>query len=163
MRPELRLVSHPICETGWARIGLAIRNLRLRVSLICRSRDYSVPFSRNFWHSSVWFVAHSEYGFSAVRKSNTQLDPTRWRRSASSPRDLLCVDEQCKHSAARFKDPYLKGLPHQLVNSLVWNGQIFFAVFGFLITSTTLRRWGSLAQVSLRDFYLLRFARIASL
>lgn len=65
------------------------------------------------------------------------------------------------------KVPYLKGLPPQLVNSLVWNGQfgvqIFFAVSGFLITSTTLRRWGSLAQVSVRDFYLLRFARIAPL
>jgi peptidoglycan/LPS O-acetylase OafA/YrhL len=63
--------------------------------------------------------------------------------------------------------PYLNGLPHQLVSSLVWNGQfgvqIFFAVSGFLITSTTLRRWGSLAQVSVRDFYLLRFARIAPL
>jgi len=63
--------------------------------------------------------------------------------------------------------PYLNGLPHQLVNSLVWNGQlgvqIFFAVSGFLITSTTLRRWGTLAQVSVRDFYLLRFARIAPL
>ncbi len=65
------------------------------------------------------------------------------------------------------KVPYLKGLPHQLVNSLVWNGQagvqIFFAVSGFLITSTTLRRWGSLSRVSVRDFYLLRFARIAPL
>jgi len=65
------------------------------------------------------------------------------------------------------KVPYLRGLPHQLVNSLVWNGQfgvqIFFAVSGFLITSTTLRRWGSLSRVSVRDFYLLRFARIAPL
>ena len=65
------------------------------------------------------------------------------------------------------KIPYLKGLPHQLVNSLVWNGQlgvqIFFVVSGFLITSTTLRRWGSLSRVSVRDFYLLRFARIAPL
>ena len=65
------------------------------------------------------------------------------------------------------KVPYLKGLPHQLVNSFVWNGQrgvqIFFAVSGFLITSTTFRRWGSLSRVSLRDFYLLRFARIAPL
>ncbi len=34
---------------------------------------------------------------------------------------------------------------------------------GFLITSTTLRRWGSLSNVSVRDFYLLRFARIAPL
>ena len=65
------------------------------------------------------------------------------------------------------KVPYLRGLPHQLVNSLVWNGQlgvqIFFVVSGFLITSTTLRRWGSLSRVNVRDFYLLRFARIAPL
>ena len=65
------------------------------------------------------------------------------------------------------KIPYTKGLPHQLVSSLVWNGQfgvqIFFVVSGFLITSTTLRRWGSPSRVNVRDFYLLRFARIAPL
>lgn len=63
--------------------------------------------------------------------------------------------------------PYTHGLPPQLVYSLVWNGQfgvqIFFAVSGFLITSTTLRRWGSLSQVNIREFYQLRFARIAPL
>jgi peptidoglycan/LPS O-acetylase OafA/YrhL len=63
--------------------------------------------------------------------------------------------------------PYTEGLPAQLVSSLVWKGQyavqMFFAVSGFLITSTSLRRWGSLARVSARDFYLLRFARIAPL
>ncbi len=63
--------------------------------------------------------------------------------------------------------PYTKGLPWQFVSSLVWQGQngvqIFFAVSGFLITSTSIRRWGSLAQVGLRDFYLIRFARIAPL
>jgi peptidoglycan/LPS O-acetylase OafA/YrhL len=62
---------------------------------------------------------------------------------------------------------YTKFLPAQLVHFLVWNGQLgvqmFFVVSGFLITSITLRRWGSLSQVSLRDFYLLRFARIAPL
>jgi peptidoglycan/LPS O-acetylase OafA/YrhL len=65
------------------------------------------------------------------------------------------------------KVPYTHGLPPQLVNSLVWNGQfgvqIFFAVSGFLITSTTLRRWGSIANVNIREFYQLRFARIVPL
>jgi len=65
------------------------------------------------------------------------------------------------------KVPYLKGLPLQLIYSLVWNGQfgvqMFFVVSGFLITSTTLRRWGSLSEVSVGDFYRLRFARIAPL
>jgi peptidoglycan/LPS O-acetylase OafA/YrhL len=65
------------------------------------------------------------------------------------------------------KVPYTHGLPPQLVYSLVWNGQfgvqIFFAVSGFLITSTTLRRWGSLSRVNVREFYQLRFARIAPL
>lgn len=63
------------------------------------------------------------------------------------------------------KVPYTHGLPDQLVSSLVWNGQpgvqIFFAVSGFLITSTALRRWGP--QVPIGDFYRLRFARIAPL
>ncbi len=65
------------------------------------------------------------------------------------------------------KVPYTAGLPDQLVSSLVWNGQpgvqIFFAVSGFLITSTSLRRWGSLPRVSLSGFYVMRFARIAPL
>jgi peptidoglycan/LPS O-acetylase OafA/YrhL len=63
------------------------------------------------------------------------------------------------------KVPYTHGLPDQLVSSLVWNGQqgvqIFFAVSGFLITTTALRRWGS--GIDVRGFYRLRFARIAPL
>lgn len=63
--------------------------------------------------------------------------------------------------------PYTRGLPWQLTLALVWQGQrgvqIFFAVSGFLITSMTIRRWGSLASVRLREFYLIRFARIAPL
>ncbi|MGH9711043.1 MAG: acyltransferase family protein [Candidatus Acidiferrales bacterium] len=65
------------------------------------------------------------------------------------------------------KIPYGHLLPHRLLNDFVWTGQrgvqIFFTVSGFLITSTTLRRWGTLARVRVRDFYLLRFARIAPL
>jgi len=65
------------------------------------------------------------------------------------------------------KVPYLHGLPLQLVYSLVWNGQfgvqMFFAVSGFLITSMALRRWGSVANVSVREFYALRCARILPL
>jgi peptidoglycan/LPS O-acetylase OafA/YrhL len=65
------------------------------------------------------------------------------------------------------KVPYTAKIPALLVPSLVWNGQfgvqIFFAISGFLITSTTLRRWGSLSSVNVRDFYRLRFARIAPL
>jgi peptidoglycan/LPS O-acetylase OafA/YrhL len=63
------------------------------------------------------------------------------------------------------KIPYTHGLPDHLVNSLFWNGQqgvqIFFAVSGFLITSTALRRWG--AGIDVAGFYRLRFARIAPL
>jgi peptidoglycan/LPS O-acetylase OafA/YrhL len=65
------------------------------------------------------------------------------------------------------KIPYAASLPFQLIGALVWNGQdgvqIFFAISGFLITSLALRRWGKLSQVSLRGFYLTRFARIAPL
>jgi peptidoglycan/LPS O-acetylase OafA/YrhL len=63
--------------------------------------------------------------------------------------------------------PYTQRLPKQLISSLVWNGQqgvqIFFAVSGFLITATSLRRWKSLQRISVADFYRLRFARIAPL
>jgi peptidoglycan/LPS O-acetylase OafA/YrhL len=63
--------------------------------------------------------------------------------------------------------PYTAGWPRQLISSLVWNGQcgvqIFFAVSGFLITTTTLKRWGSLARTGLHGFYIMRFARIMPL
>jgi peptidoglycan/LPS O-acetylase OafA/YrhL len=61
--------------------------------------------------------------------------------------------------------PIGKLLPKSIVNAISWNGYngviIFFAVSGFLITSTCYRRWGPLHQVHLRHFYRMRFARIA--
>ncbi|MDE1175924.1 MAG: acyltransferase [Edaphobacter sp.] len=65
------------------------------------------------------------------------------------------------------KVPYTKGLPAQMVTSLVWNGQLgvqmFFVVSGFLIMAMSLRRWGSPGAVHVRDFYGMRVARIAPL
>ena len=65
------------------------------------------------------------------------------------------------------KVPYARAIPEQLATSLFWNGQygvqMFFAVSGFLITATSLRRWGSLERVNIGEFYALRFARIAPL
>jgi len=47
---------------------------------------------------------------------------------------------------------------------LFWNGyygvRMFFVISGFLITTWSLKRWGSLSQLHRRQFYLMRFARI---
>lgn len=64
------------------------------------------------------------------------------------------------------------GFPHgpagsasaRFVRSLGRNGNygviVFFAISGYLITSTSLRRFGSLHRISARTFYAFRFARI---
>ncbi|HEY2645916.1 MAG TPA: acyltransferase [Candidatus Acidoferrales bacterium] len=102
--------------------------------------------------------------FANPKRSWTRLDGVDLLRALA----IFFVLMNHVNMRLRFaKVPYLAGLPHQLANSLVWSGQfgvqIFFAVSGFLITSTSLRRWGSLLSVRLRDFYVLRFARIAPL
>jgi peptidoglycan/LPS O-acetylase OafA/YrhL len=55
----------------------------------------------------------------------------------------------------------------QLAHLLLRNGDngvtVFFAVSGFLITLTSLRRFGSLRQMQPAKFYRIRFARIAPL
>lgn len=63
--------------------------------------------------------------------------------------------------------PYSEGLPAQLTETPVWNGryavQMFFAISGYLITSTSIRRWRGPEALSVKSFYLLRFARRAPL
>jgi peptidoglycan/LPS O-acetylase OafA/YrhL len=59
------------------------------------------------------------------------------------------------------------GLPRWLSHLLLANGgngvTIFFAISGFLITLTSLRRFGSLSKMQPKRFYRIRFARIAPL
>lgn len=38
---------------------------------------------------------------------------------------------------------------------------VFFVISGFLITSSSVKRWGNLQNTNVRKFYLIRFARIA--
>ncbi len=58
-------------------------------------------------------------------------------------------------------------LPRRLYHLLFTNGDngvtVFFAISGFLITLTSLRRFGALAQMRPAIFYRIRFARIAPL
>jgi peptidoglycan/LPS O-acetylase OafA/YrhL len=59
------------------------------------------------------------------------------------------------------------GLPGWLRHFLLQNGgngvTVFFAISGFLITLTSLRRFGGLASMRPGTFYRIRFARIAPL
>lgn len=59
----------------------------------------------------------------------------------------------------------LEGLPDHLISAIFISGnegvRIFFVISGFLITFTSLNRWGSLEKMDIKKFYKLRFARIA--
>src|ERR1700743_1788028 len=81
---------------------------------------------------------------------------------------ILCVLMNHVNVRLRVNDiPYTEGIPRPLVHALTGNGQfgvqIFFAISGFLITSITLKRCGALRDINVRDFYLLRLARIGPL
>ena len=60
-----------------------------------------------------------------------------------------------------------QGLPRWFASFVFRNGgngvTVFFAISGFLITYTSLQRFGSLAAMRARVFYRIRFARIAPL
>lgn len=61
--------------------------------------------------------------------------------------------------------PVPDALPARMERVFFWSGHyavvVFFVISGFLITGLSLRRWGSLASVSVGSFYRMRFARIA--
>ncbi|HSK44348.1 MAG TPA: acyltransferase [Candidatus Binatia bacterium] len=64
-----------------------------------------------------------------------------------------------------FRDSSLGQLLGPAANrALFWNGyygvRMFFVISGFLITSWSLKRWGGLSQLNVRQFYWMRFARI---
>src|SRR5579859_4166260 len=63
-----------------------------------------------------------------------------------------------------IESPLGRFLPGPYLRNLVWNGNygvtVFFAISGYLITSTSMRRFGRLDKVSPRVFYAFRFARI---
>jgi peptidoglycan/LPS O-acetylase OafA/YrhL len=58
-------------------------------------------------------------------------------------------------------------LPHMVARLFFFNGgngvTVFFAISGFLITLTSLRRFGGLSDMHVVTFYRIRFARIAPL
>ena len=58
-----------------------------------------------------------------------------------------------------------KWIGHTANLAFFWNGsygvRVFFVISGFLIAGWSIKRWGELKKIELRQFYLLRFARIA--
>lgn len=64
-----------------------------------------------------------------------------------------------------FSDTYIGSLlPKSVYKIIFWSGYygvcIFFVISGFLITNSSLSKWGTLPKVNLLGFYAMRFARI---
>lgn len=106
----------------------------------------------------------SSTGLLNPTRSGTRLDGVDLLRGLAI---LFVLVNHVNGQLSKAGVPYARGLPRHVVYSVLFNGrfgvQIFFAVSGFLITSTALRRWGSLSIVDVRAFYRLRFARIVPL
>ncbi|GAB5551646.1 MAG: acyltransferase [Saprospiraceae bacterium] len=67
-----------------------------------------------------------------------------------------------------YGDSFLRDLfPRQLFNLIFRSGYygviVFFTLSGYLITSSILKKWGTLSKIELGKFYWFRFARIMPL
>ncbi len=101
------------------------------------------------------------------------METGRWRQSPSRDfridclRGLSILSVLVLHFHLAYnllKSPLGRLLPGPYLGNLVRNGNygviVFFVISGYLITSTSLRRFGSLGAVAVRTFYAFRFARI---
>jgi peptidoglycan/LPS O-acetylase OafA/YrhL len=76
---------------------------------------------------------------------------------------LLHINIRMRLAGFSFKSQFAPWLFHVLFTNGNNGVSVFFAISGFLITSTSLRRYGSLGSIDTRTFYRIRFARIAPL
>jgi peptidoglycan/LPS O-acetylase OafA/YrhL len=102
--------------------------------------------------------------------SEQPLRPTPRFDTIDVLRGLSIVSVVLLHSWIRFRGEDLRlhlPISSGLFNLIFRNGDngvtIFFAVSGFLITFTSIKRFGSLAAMQAARFYRIRFARIAPL